>query len=79
VFSSVIVSIVRTYQLTISSILGNRCRFYPSCSQYTIDAVEKFGPAKGMLLGVRRLSRCHPFCEGGVDPVPETTPIDHKV
>lgn len=78
-FSFLIVSIVRLYQLTISAVLGNRCRFYPSCSQYTIEAVEKFGPMKGILLGVRRLSRCHPFCEGGIDPVPETTTTDHKV
>jgi putative membrane protein insertion efficiency factor len=79
VFSCLIVSIVRLYQLTISAVLGNRCRFYPSCSQYTIEAVEKFGPMKGILLGVRRLSRCHPFCEGGIDPVTETTTTDHKV
>ncbi len=63
--------ILRSYQLFISPLLGNHCRFYPSCSQYAIDAVEKHGTLRGSLLAIRRLSRCHPWHEGGVDPVPE--------
>lgn len=63
--------ILRGYQLFISPLLGNHCRFYPSCSQYAIDAVEKHGTLRGSLLAIRRLSRCHPWHEGGVDPVPE--------
>jgi uncharacterized protein len=60
---------IRFYQLFISSLLGPNCRFIPTCSQYTIEAVEVYGPVKGLLMGVWRLARCHPFCKGGYDPV----------
>ena len=46
------------------------CRFYPSCSQYTIDAVKEYGVLKGLFMGGKRLCRCHPLCKGGLDPVP---------
>jgi len=49
--------------------LPSACRFYPTCSEYTTEAVSKYGPARGIWLGVKRLLRCHPFCEGGFDPV----------
>ena len=78
-FSRLLVTIVRFYQLTLSAVLGNRCRFYPSCSQYTIEAIQKFGPVKGVVMGSRRILRCQPFCEGGFDPVPDTSPSDLKV
>jgi putative membrane protein insertion efficiency factor len=78
-FSRLLVSTVRFYQLTLSAVLGNRCRFYPSCSQYTIEAIQKFGPVKGLGMGSRRILRCQPFCEGGFDPVPDTSPSDLKV
>jgi putative membrane protein insertion efficiency factor len=78
-FSKLLVSTVRFYQLTLSAVLGNRCRFYPSCSQYTIEAIQKFGPVKGIGMGSRRILRCQPFCEGGFDPVPDTSPSDLKV
>jgi uncharacterized protein len=62
--------LIRAYQLTISPWLGARCRFYPSCSQYALEAVERHGAWRGSWLSARRLARCHPFCHGGFDPVP---------
>ena len=62
---------IKGYQLLISPLLGQRCRFWPSCSQYAIEALRLHGPIKGGWLALKRLARCHPFCEGGVDPVPE--------
>jgi uncharacterized protein len=62
---------IRGYQLIISPMLGPRCRFYPSCSCYAHTAIERFGILRGFWLGLRRLLRCHPFAEGGYDPVPD--------
>ncbi|GGN27255.1 membrane protein insertion efficiency factor YidD [Marinomonas arctica] len=64
------IQLVKGYQFFISPLLGNNCRFYPSCSQYMIQAIEMYGVIKGVYLGVRRLSKCHPWHEGGIDPVP---------
>jgi putative membrane protein insertion efficiency factor len=61
---------IRLYQLVLSPFLGRQCRFYPTCSQYTREAIDKYGLLKGMSLGGRRLLRCHPFRPGGIDPVP---------
>lgn len=61
---------IRGYQKFISPALPPSCRFSPSCSQYTLEAVSKYGALKGMWLGMRRLIRCHPFNPGGYDPVP---------
>ena len=57
------------YKRFISPLLPSACRFYPTCSEYTMDAVRKFGPARGLWMGVKRISRCHPFHAGGYDPV----------
>ena len=62
--------LIRAYQLAISPLLGARCRFYPSCSQYALEAVERHGSRRGGWLAIRRLARCHPFHPGGYDPVP---------
>lgn len=64
----------RCYKLLLSPLLGARCRFDPSCSDYAIEAIEKRGVVVGTLLAVRRVLRCHPFTEGGFDPVPEARP-----
>ena len=61
---------IALYQVTVSPLLGPRCRFYPSCSQYAIDAVLKHGVLRGVLLAVMRLVRCNPWNPGGVDFVP---------
>jgi len=63
--------IIRGYQLGVSPMLGPRCRFYPSCSCYAHTAIERYGVVRGGWLGLRRLLRCHPFREGGYDPVPD--------
>jgi putative membrane protein insertion efficiency factor len=62
--------LIRGYQLAISPLLGPRCRFYPSCSHYAIEAIETHGSLRGVWLTIKRISRCHPWHEGGFDPVP---------
>ncbi|WP_295444631.1 membrane protein insertion efficiency factor YidD [uncultured Thiodictyon sp.] len=66
----ILIWLVRLYQLVISPMIGPHCRFYPSCSQYAIEAIESHGLLKGVYLALRRLSRCHPWHPGGLDPVP---------
>lgn len=66
----VLILLIRGYQLLVSPFLGNNCRFYPSCSAYVIEAIEVHGILRGLWLGVRRIGRCHPYCDGGIDPVP---------
>lgn len=65
-----LIALVRGYQKFISPALPPSCRFYPSCSQYALEAVRRHGALRGSWLALRRLSRCHPFHPGGVDPVP---------
>jgi putative membrane protein insertion efficiency factor len=62
--------LLRGYQLLLSPMLGQRCRFYPSCSHYAIEAIQTHGAARGSWLAVRRLGKCHPWHAGGLDPVP---------
>jgi hypothetical protein len=73
--NKVLISVLKIYKKFISPILeqlfGKACRFTPSCSQYTIEALEKYGAAKGLSLGIRRFSKCHPLGGSGFDPVPE--------
>jgi putative membrane protein insertion efficiency factor len=63
-----LIALVRAYQVVLGPWLGGRCRFYPSCSEYFIEAVRKHGPIKGAAKGMWRLARCQPFCRGGYDP-----------
>jgi putative membrane protein insertion efficiency factor len=62
--------LIRAYQLALSPLIGPCCRFYPSCSQYGIEAIESHGSLRGTWLTLKRISRCHPWHEGGFDPVP---------
>lgn len=66
--------LVRAYRLLFKPWLGNACRFEPSCSQYALDALESHGALGGSALTVGRLLRCHPWCAGGIDPVPQELP-----
>ena len=70
---------VQLYQRTLSPLLGPVCRYYPTCSAYSVTALERYGPVRGLWLTVRRLGRCHPWAAGGVDHVPArpTTPHTH--
>ncbi|MEZ5476619.1 MAG: membrane protein insertion efficiency factor YidD [Thiolinea sp.] len=70
----ILMGVVRGYQLFISPVIGSNCRFYPTCSHYTLEALQKHGALKGSWLGLRRIARCHPWNEGGVDLVPEPKP-----
>jgi putative membrane protein insertion efficiency factor len=65
--------LIRAYQLVLSPLLGPRCRFYPSCSHYAIEAIESHGALRGSWMSAKRICRCHPFNAGGFDPVPHHT------
>lgn len=62
--------LIRIYKATLSPLIGNHCRFYPTCSDYMAEAIRKHGLSKGLWMGLKRLWRCHPFHAGGLDPVP---------
>jgi putative membrane protein insertion efficiency factor len=70
-FTLPFIAIIRTYQIVLSPLLGQNCRFYPSCSCYAHEALKTHGLIKGSLLAVKRISKCHPMHPGGIDPVPE--------
>ncbi|WP_455376401.1 membrane protein insertion efficiency factor YidD [Kaarinaea lacus] len=69
----IVIAIIRSYQYLVSPFLGNHCRFHPTCSSYAVSALRKHGTLKGISLSLRRITRCHPWHEGGYDPVPEKT------
>ena len=66
----IVAGLIRGYQIIVSPMLPPSCRFTPSCSQYALEAVRRYGALRGSWLAVRRLTRCHPFHPGGFDPVP---------
>jgi hypothetical protein len=68
--SGLAIGAIKLYQLLISPLLGKRCRFYPTCSQYSIEAIKKYGFLKGSLLGFKRIVKCGPWHPGGYDPLP---------
>ena len=68
--SRILIFLIRIYQYTFALVLGQRCRFYPSCSVYTVEAISRHGLLKGSWLGIKRLGKCHPLHPGGVDLVP---------
>lgn len=72
-FSGLFTGLIKVYQYTISPLTGAKCKFYPSCSCYAADAIERFGVLRGLKMGVWRILRCNPFSRGGYDPVPEKT------
>lgn len=71
---ALLMGLVRGYRLLLSPWLGSACRFEPTCSVYALHALERHGAAAGSYLTVRRLARCHPWCDGGRDPVPQELP-----
>lgn len=67
-----LIAVVKSYRLLLSPWLGSACRFEPTCSAYALQALTQHGAAKGSYLSFKRLGRCHPWCDGGHDPVPQT-------
>ena len=65
-----LILLVRAYQATLSPFLGGQCRYHPTCSHYSIQALKEYGAIRGTVLTARRIARCHPFARGGYDPVP---------
>ncbi len=65
-----LIALLRIYQYVVSPLLGNHCRFYPSCSAYAVEAISLYGPWQGFWMALKRLLRCHPWHPGGYDPVP---------
>ena len=69
--SFLLIKIIRVYQIMLSAFIGQHCRFSPTCSNYAIEAIKHHGPIKGGAMAAKRVCRCHPWCEGGVDEVPK--------
>ena len=70
ILKKVLILLIKIYRKYISPLKPPSCRFYPTCSEYAIEAIEKYGAMKGSFLAIRRILRCHPFNPGGYDPVP---------
>ncbi|HAS50077.1 membrane protein insertion efficiency factor YidD [Gammaproteobacteria bacterium] len=70
---NLLIRLINAYQSSLSLLIGNQCRFHPTCSQYTKEAIQIHGSMRGSWLGIRRICSCHPFHEGGFDPVPDSS------
>jgi putative membrane protein insertion efficiency factor len=68
--SRILMGLIKGYQYLLSPLFGQQCRYYPTCSQYALDAIEQHGAIKGSYYTTHRLLRCHPWCAGGHDPIP---------
>ncbi len=75
---AVLIKLIGVYQIVFSRLLFSQCRFHPSCSQYTREAIAGHGPIRGLWLGLKRICRCHPWHEGGCDPVPNPGPRSRR-
>ncbi len=74
-----LISLIKLYRLTLSPFIGQQCRFEPTCSRYCEEAIQQHGAIKGLFMGLKRLSRCHPWADGGYDPVPGHNHPDKKL
>lgn len=80
IVSSIVISLIKFYQATVSSLLGGgKCRFYPTCSEYTVESIKKHGLIYGPLLGLARICRCGPWSTSGYDPVPESENVGIRI
>jgi len=76
---SLLLGLIKLYRFLLSPLLGQNCRFQPTCSAYALEAIDRFGVIKGGYLSLRRLIKCHPFHEGGCDPVPKQAKEDQQI
>lgn len=75
---TILILLIKAYRLTLSPFIGGQCRFHPTCSCYTEQAIEHHGPLRGSWLGIKRIARCHPWHDGGIDYVPGTEHLHKK-
>ena len=75
---AILIGLIKLYQKTLSMFIGGECRFYPTCSSYSIEAIRTHGSLKGSWLMIKRISRCHPLNPGGIDQVPESHTCHNK-
>ncbi len=76
IFSYPLILLINIYRYTLSPLFGNQCRYYPTCSHYAENALKEYGAWRGIIMAVKRISRCHPWHEGGYDPVPSKNQED---
>ena len=76
---NICVALLRAYRAVISPLYGDVCRYYPSCSAYTLQAIQRYGVVAGIGLGAWRILRCHPWAKGGVDDVPERRVLRYRI
>ena len=72
IFTYILIKFIKIYQFLLSPLLGQSCRHYPTCSNYSIEALKTYGPFKGLFLSIKRIFSCHPWAEGGYDPIKKT-------